>query len=954
MPDKTPPDEEQVTATLLKIPTLQLRRVFYEGLKNPLWVAPLARAGAFQSPPEPEAGRDGLVRDFIWPEIVYLTNMAPFVPHDVVDVVLSLEASTNAWVRRAVFRIGARVPAPEGKRLIPMLRSWKSADGFGWRTDPRHMVSFAVKLLEEGATKEGRWLANELFAPKPQGEGYARKPVTGLEGYWFETELPRIIEALGDDVFKAVTGWLSGWIDALPWYQQHDSSAAERSVISVLSEGEHHDPKHALIDAVRDQGARALTTDPSGTIQFLLRSDRQLFRKIALWLAANALSRPAADSTHTDALVVVAKDLLADPAHHDENMRVEYAELAQAVVSLDPRATEVVQAFVESGYADDLDWMRDGLPRDGKTDAEFETHVRERADRSKHRWLAAIGSQALPPQLAAKLRELDECWGGIDEPLEHPGKITSWTGPNAFSDRDEMSRMTPIELVEHLASWHATGDGWGPEPSHEGQGRELSDVIATKPLAVSGVPRLMTVLRPTYVRALLQGWGAALKSGLDLDWSQVAEVLEGTLTHSDESEFPREGRDFDDDVDFRAAKATGIGLLEHLLRQRDDVTMPEAAVDRFARLLLEHGADDGARKEYETYQHDTDSWAPLNISLNWRWPKHVRALLMLATRVGDNLHHAEALDRLDAELCHPDSHGAVWAVVGEYTGRLAKTCPEWLDLHFERFFGSAGGLTLQQQVATTTAISTHYYGPGLYQLLRGPMMAVLAFGDELKAGWGKPEEAQAKIGEWVIDSLIYGNTTMDDPLADVFFKQSSALLRGMALSNIAWSFFKSEEVHEDLRERFAALWDERFAHVREHPEDAVELNGFFWLAKSTVYKSAWWLPRLRSALEFEPAIASERYMIGRELAQASTDNPVDSLAVLKLLLKDSQGSMRGYDLSRYAVPVVIANALQAEDSALAQDARAYMNTLGAEGYLELEGEVQLVLAGKVTPDDVDE
>lgn len=954
MPEETPPKADQVVAVLLKIPTVQLRRVFYDGLKNPLWVTPLAKAGAFDNPPEPEATQDGLVRDSIWPEVSYLTRMARIVPRDVVDVLLTLESSTNAWVRRALFDIGCLVPAAEGKRLIPMLRSWGAAQGFGWRTDPRQMVSFAVKLLEGGATKDGRWLANELFAAKAAGEGYSRKPVAGLEGYWYETELPRIVGALGVNSFKAVTGWLRSWIDALPWYQDRDFSAAERLSIPSLSEGEHHDPKHALIDAVRDQGARDLAINPSGTIEFLLGSERQLLRKIALWLLADALRRADSDSVHREALLPLARDLLRDAANHDENLRVEYAELAQAVAPDVSLTEEAVRTFVESGYADDLVWLREGLPRDDKTNVEFEAHVREVADRSTHRWLAAIGDHVLPAQLAAELEELDERFGRIAEPLGRPGKVTSWIGPSAFSNRDEMSLMTPARLVEHLASWQATGDGWGPEPSHEGQGRELSDLIATNPLAVSGIRDLITLLRPTYVRALIQGWDAALQSGLALDWSQVADVLEGTLTHSDESDFPREGRDFDDDADLRPAKAAGIGLLEHLLRQRDDLIIPEESIGRIARLLLSQSANDGAREEYEQYRHNPDSWGPLNISFNWRWPKYVRALLMLATRGGDNPYQAGALNRLDAELHYPDSHGAVWAVIGQYVGHLLMTCPGWLDQHLKQLFGNRADLTPQQQVSTTTAVATHYYNSRLYDLLTDSMIAVLAVGEELVTGWGKPEEARAKIGEWVIDALIYDDVTRVDPLVEVFFSEANASVRGAALSNIAWSFSRADKIRDDLRDRFAALWDERLAHVQEHPEDASELKGFFWLAKSSVYGSEWWLPRLRSALELEPTIATNRYMIGRELAKASTINPEDSLAVLKRLLADSPGSMLSYDLSRYAVPVVIANALSSEDAVLAQDARAYMNRLGADGYLELEKEVQLVLEGKVQPDDIEE
>src|SRR3954463_11780361 len=110
------PTEEQVREVLRRIPTLQLRRAFFENLKNPLWVEPLAREKVFRDPPEPEVTDEGLIRDIYWPEMDYLVRVAPDVPRAVVDVLLSLNKSNNAWVRRGVFTIGAVIPAAEAAR----------------------------------------------------------------------------------------------------------------------------------------------------------------------------------------------------------------------------------------------------------------------------------------------------------------------------------------------------------------------------------------------------------------------------------------------------------------------------------------------------------------------------------------------------------------------------------------------------------------------------------------------------------------------------------------------------------------------------------------------------------------------------------------------------------------------------------------------------------------------
>ena len=112
---------------------------------------------------------------------------------------------------------------------------------------------------------------------------------------------------------------------------------------------------------------------------------------------------------------------------------------------------------------------------------------------------------------------------------------------------------------------------------------------------------------------------------------------------------------------------------------------------------------------------------------------------------------------------------------------------------------------------------------------------------------------------------------------------------------------------------------------------------------------------MQQALALQPGVATERYMIGKELAEASVDHPKNALAVLKLLLqgRDEDG-MVSHDLTRNAVPVVIANAISSTDEALSQEAAKYMNDLGAMGNLSLEADVQAVLEGSVTVEDVDD
>jgi hypothetical protein len=235
------------------------------------------------------------------------------------------------------------------------------------------------------------------------------------------------------------------------------------------------------------------------------------------------------------------------------------------------------------------------------------------------------------------------------------------------------------------------------------------------------------------------------------------------------------------------------------------------------------------------------------------------------------------------------------------------------------------------------------------------MRAAIDVGDGLVRGWRTDTGPLQRIGEWAIDSIVFGHKTIDDSVAHAFFSTVPATERGEAIGKIAWSLFHAKNVDDAILDRFAGFLDDRIAHVTAHREDRAELAGLYWIAKGGKFPGVWWIPRLRQALELEPRIATERYMIGAELAKDSRFDPRNALAVLQMLLAGREdGGMVSFDLSRNAVPMVIANALRSGEDDLRQEADRYMNELGAKGNLGLEAEVHAILEGTVTVEDLDE
>lgn len=937
MTDFKEPTPEQVQQTLRKIPTLQLRRVFYSGNKNPLWVRPLLDAGAFINPPEPTVDSKGLIREQPWPEIDYLKEMAQHVPSDVVDVLLTVKDSTNSWIRRALFEIGATIPADHSARLVPVIESWASS-GLGWRSDPRSQGSMLRNLLDNNQQKAGMKLANILL--KPEAGNERTKVVAGLEEYWYAEELPEIIKSMGQRGIGPICEWLLR-------YERLDGHLSDKMDITYLarsaidqSDTTHKTIEHALIDGLLALSAENIKKSPEKAIPFLLKRNAAVIMRITLHSTDKVLRELVEQREDPTAVMTAARALLRDTVCTDSVCRVEYAKLVQTMHSIDPSALEDLPAIVQAGPFGDPDIFRNKLKKDTEEDKSIEEKLIERTEYWKHRLLAAIGSESLPESLQESLRELDEKLGTIAEPLSpFMSTSTSWVGPTSPMSIDDFTIMSAEEIINHLETWKPR-DSWN-SPSHEGQAREITGLLTTNPMMISGVDDLIDRLRPTYLSAIFRGWEAAIKADIAPDWQQLISTAAAVLAHSDESSYAQEGRDFDDEPNYKNAKQSTEGMLEELAKKRDRLKVPEDVMESIANLILDTDTESAWQDYLESA--GSSSMDPLTISLNYRWPIHFRAIIMLLTHGSGTPWYNKALSTLDNELARDDVIGSSRAILGERLGNLSYFAPEWLAAHKEVILGTESSVSPSQQITLTTMLATSGYYNDAFDLVRGSLLAATKQISSLTTGWEADAKPDQLIGRWAVHAFIWGHIDYDDEVLQSFYANASPETRGDVIGHVAWAFMRADQVAPELVPRLGELWDLRVAHVKEHPEDKDELNDFFWFIRSGKYTPDWWLPRLVEAAELHGDLNTQG-MIGEILAVASKDHPREALDALRLLLTgDPDDDGTRYDLTEHAAPATIAAGLMSSDISVVNDAKGYMNKLGAGGYIDLENRVKKII-----------
>src|SRR5258708_7482211 len=113
------PEEAEVARTLSAGGEPALRRLFFNELENPEWLAPLAKRGVFADPGLVES-QEGY-RAWPWPEGDYLLRVAPERPAEVTALLKEVADSDNPWVQRALVEVAAVLPVADLAALVPAI-----------------------------------------------------------------------------------------------------------------------------------------------------------------------------------------------------------------------------------------------------------------------------------------------------------------------------------------------------------------------------------------------------------------------------------------------------------------------------------------------------------------------------------------------------------------------------------------------------------------------------------------------------------------------------------------------------------------------------------------------------------------------------------------------------------------------------------------------------------------
>lgn len=926
---------------------------FFGKVENPAWLPLLAKNGFFAYPPAPVKDEAG-ARIPIWPEARYLSRMAKRseLEDQVAEIALKIPDTTNPYVHECLADIALAVRPELAERFVPKIPVWLDS--------PYRILlgeklgSLAVHLARGGYLEAGLSVASAALSPIAKlasGES-AESLSTDVRaridlwtyGQVAKTHIPVLVELGGQATVRMLCDLLAKALEIeRPRALQADSCEEEwedysyiwRPAIEGHGRNRHEDLKNILVTTLRDAVEKVASCGASmvpALVGLVESYHWKLFRRLGLHLLRRFPDVP------TSFLL----DRLNNRRLFDDScLWHEYVLLARtALPGLPVREPAAFFAWVDEGP--DLKRLK-----------EFESHSEksireEELARYGRRWRVeklAVLRDVLP---LAWREKYDEWSREVGEP-EHPefrSYMAEWVGPTSPKGAAELRAMTVPEIVAYLTDWKAPQGFMSASP--EGLGRELEAVVAGDPERFAESADLFKGFDPTYVRAIISGFGKAIGS-LPFPWAPVLDLCLWVVNQGPE--------DPDQDATMDRGRDPGWGWsrteIARVLQvgfQKDNI--PVEMRDLAWSVLQPITNDPHPTPAYES-KYGGDNMDPSTLSINSTRGEAMHTVIAyslwvrrhfdklpngadLAQRGFAELPEAEKVLNLHLDPSQ-DPSPAVRSVYGRWLPWIYLLDAAWTSSHLSKMFPDDESQPVLRDAAWDAYICFCDPYDSVLALLAGEYTkAIRRIGISRQGGRhvGNPED---RLVQHLMMFYLRNKLDMQDPdgLLHLFYATANPNAKREAIHWLGRVLFEQqgdgEELPKDMLDRCVQLWEKRFA-VASKEGAGSELEPFGWWFVSGKLDGRWLILQLREVLRVTGSVDPDTISLER-LAVVCPEFPGEAVECTRLLIeraKEPWMIMAGHNHLR----TILSAALGAESPAVRQAAVDTVNVLASKGYLE--------------------
>ena len=949
MTSSTKPTAEQVEKALALLTQPQLYRRFFEGLKNPEWIAPLREKKFFSQPPAVERDEArGTIGFRAWPESEFLLRMAPIAPKEVCETILAVPATDNFRVHVDFVEAAVALPADLAAKIAEMEIEWLRTQDVLFILYPEKLGKLAVHLAAGGKAEISLHVFEALLeirskaAEKEKHEYLRESKITPRFDIWhyrdiLKKQIPELASRLGLPLLKVLCGILDQYLKVAE--KSRVDSGRDHSYVwrpAIESHSQNHDGQlnSALVSGCRD-AAETLLAKGVAPLDEVLGEVGQykwtVFRRLSLHLirrfaAANSAILQAA----------IGDEKLFD----DISVRHEYTLLLrERIQDVPPELFNAVLGWIEKG-PDLEDWKKGEAELEGKHPQNDEAErYRKMWQRERLSWF----QDKVPDLWKEKFADVLAKFPAPDHP-EFPFYMSSgWVGPESPKSAAEIKKLSVTDLASFLSTWEPQNKGL-MEATREGLGRTVTDAVKSDPERFSIEAKKFTGLDPTYVRAFFVGLEEALRAKKKINAEEVLNLAEWAVSQPRALSGPR-GRD--EDPDWGWARKVIASFLGPAL---EDDHVPLGKREQVWRVLSAIINDPDPTPEDEPEPAAENSMGPETLSINTARGQALHSVVRYALWIRRQMEKepaaAQRLQRgfaempevrevLDAHLdLKNDPSPAVRSVYGQWFPWLVLLDVTWAKQAAKTIFPTPEATDRCRTAAWLTYASFCPPYDNVFDAIPeiyACAIATLGQNAGVKSRYGDPDE---RLGQHLVAFYWRGRMGLEptSPLVK-YFSDASDKMRASVITHIGRNLKGTkDEIPPEVLGRIKNLWDWLMDGPLASTVGPETAAAFGWWFISEKLSDDWAIPRLVAATKLAKNTEPEHFVVER-LPTLADKWPVEVLSVFDTLARNDKEGWRVMHWGK-AATTVLDLAYRSGDPNAKRAATELIHYLGTRGYLE--------------------
>jgi len=920
------PTPAEIDQLIPKIASPQYAHYFFQRLRNPLWIRPLADKGMFSHPPSVQEMPGGGRLSPNWPQSRYLSNMASIAPDAVSEVITKIETA-NWSIGSDFIRAVRDMPAKYAASLVDKIGEFAKSPYLDYAIDDVGQI--IANLASAGYVAAAMKLAAHSYSidssevsPRGRDGDYYR---------WdslLETVIPSLLPRCPSELMALLDTWLRQtmetaeegpadcdavsyiWRPAIEDHEQNNDSVLPAKLVQCL--------RIACEDAVRSGQLPA-----AAVIGRFTESDSQVRRRLQIHLTAE----------FRDQAPDFARNTMLDRAlFEDYAVKHEYARLMNCGWHLlEGHERQTWLGWVEAGPSD-----QDAEPHADYWKFRRLHWIREHLEGEWKLFYDRMYGEHGSPSLADLNVEFTSRWGYGESPMTV----------------EQLQAMSFAEATRAVAEWRPQEPRGWEQPSPEALLQTYKHFIAANPQEASGHALLLKKRGPRVVHAYLEAMRAAIKEGTTVELDAVLALAQAVVDNSDRSEAASTRgatwdrcRDLIADLIEDACDATTSGGVRTY-----SVDRAEQMIEIITRLL-----DKPPRVNfpYEDRDPRVTDWmlVGINSARGLAMQSLVAHIEWRAVSLGGDLQEQsfegglqqmpDVRELLESQLSRSDPSASERCGFGLRLGLLVWLDRPWLESHIAEIFDLGDPPNPLGWAAWSCFLSRSRPHRVFYELLEGQFSYAVASAKDLPDGSDLTFDPSKRLAEHML--VLYGRGDMGQDLDSALESNDEILrrlvtetdlrVRSHAMQFVGESFRNGPgDIPPEVFARFQDLWDFYWEQAGKidaaaDPDSAV----FGYWFGSGVFNPVWALKRFEAFVQQAPR-ANPEHRILKQLGSIAHVDPVRAAKIIFLLAEGDENGWRvthRHEGARDALRVALAAGGEA-----GKYARRAIDRLGRRGHLE--------------------